>query len=98
MDKEEGVGMMTGKVGLEGVDTERDVVTQRGSGMDGGEVAEILHACWSSGVGLEQVDGGGVIDGGLDEYKNDSPNAHLTQLAELVEKNREVAVRNIRCA
>lgn len=93
--KDEGVGMSAGEVEHEGVDTGGGVVMQGGLVMDDGEVAESLHACWSSGRGLEQENGVGIVEAGLDEHDNDPLNARLTQLGELVEKNREEAVRNI---
>lgn len=87
--------MSVGKIRHEGGDTEGGVVIQKGSVMDDGEEAETLHACWSSDMGLEQKDGDGVIEKGLDKNKENPLNARLTQLAELVEKNCEVAVINI---
>lgn len=63
--------------------------------MDDGEVAASLHVSWSSGMDLQQENGEKVVEGGLEEYDDDLLYAHLTQLAQLVEKNQEVAVRNI---
>lgn len=46
-------------------------------------------------MGFKQEDGGGVVDGVLAEYDDDPLNTGLKQLAETVQKNREVGVRNI---